>query len=87
MTDVERLLDTDEGARNDPLVIAEKGARQQNDRNDAHGAGEGKLVRNDAQSFAWRIADGTGCCAPPLSISHAPVLPSAGALTGWRRKL
>ena len=75
MTDVERFLDSDEGARNDALVITEKRACQQNDRNDAGGADEGKLVRNDTQTFAWRIADGTGCCAAPLSISHAPVLP------------
>ena len=44
VTDVERFLDPDESARNDPLVVAEKGARQHNDRNDAGGAGERKVV-------------------------------------------
>ena len=65
VTDVERLLDADEGARNDALVVAEKGARQQNDRDDAGGAGEGKVVGNDTRSFAGRSAAGGACCAAP----------------------
>ena len=68
VTDVERFLDSDERAGNDPLVVAEEGARQQNDRNDAGGAGEGKFVRNDTRSFAWRIAAGP-LSAPRRSLS------------------
>ena len=42
--DRERLLDAEEGARDDALVVAEEGAGQQNDREDARGAGEGKTI-------------------------------------------
>ncbi len=87
VTDVERFLDADEGAGNDPLVVAEKGARQQNDRNDAGGAGEGKLVGNDTRSFARRSAAGGACRAAPSCVSHAPVPPFRRRLAGWRRKL
>jgi hypothetical protein len=53
VTDVERFFDPDESARNDPLVVAEKSARQHDDRDDACGAGERKVVGNQARRFGW----------------------------------
>jgi len=52
VTNVERFLDSDEGAGNDALVVAEKGPRQHHDRDDAGGAGEGKMIGHGIRKFA-----------------------------------
>ena len=83
MTDVERFLDSDKSAGNDPLVVTEKGARQHNDRNDACRAGERKVVGNSTRSAICRIAAESFCPAAPLVLSHARAPPLTEPYRLW----
>ena len=53
-----RLLDPDERTRNDALIVAEEGAREHDDRDDARGAGEGKSIGDRIGKLGARIATG-----------------------------
>ncbi len=56
--DRKRLLDANQRARNDALVVAEEGAGQHDDCDDARRAGEGKSIRDRIRKFRARIASG-----------------------------
>ena len=56
--DRKRLLDANERARNDALIVAEEGAGQHDDRDDARGAGEGKSIGDRIGKRRARIASG-----------------------------
>ena len=55
----EGLLDAEESARNDALVVAEEGAGQHDDRDDARSARERKSIGDRIGEFRARTAAGT----------------------------
>ena len=69
------LLDANQGARNDSLVIAEEGAGQHNDRDDARGAGEGQMIRDRIRQCGPRADARADRRSAPPRFSHRPIPP------------